>query len=387
MQTYTKNMARALVGRGHEVHIMSCGGDENRDYEQEGVSVHVRRLHRVRGMRRVFRSPRSALALELALSCWRETKRLGIPFDVVEVPDFRAEGFLLTLLRKQAVVVRIHTRNAIEVEYEGVRPGRFDLWLVTKLEGLGPRYADASTCCTAKLIGEMRSAGLDCGRSPEVIRHPTAPRWPLPGTPARDPLVLAVGRLEPRKAPDLLIQAVHLLTSDVPEVEIVFVGRHTWGTEDGGYRDSLSALADGLGVRVRWEGEVPIERLQSLYQQARVVAIASHQEGFSNAGLEAMLSGRPIACSTGAGIAEVIDDTKAGKVFEAGDADRLADALRPFLLNESVASEAGAAAHAIATTEFSPDRFAREMEHVYTGAIDAFAKRRSHGTRATTMRS
>src|SRR5688572_21973477 len=91
--SYVESMARALVLRGHEVHVLSCvQGQATDDRIREGVHLHRRGVHRLLPKIR-RRIPSTALRIEGAISCYIEFVRLAVEIDVVEAPDWMAEGW------------------------------------------------------------------------------------------------------------------------------------------------------------------------------------------------------------------------------------------------------------------------------------------------------
>jgi hypothetical protein len=76
-------MARALVARGHEVHVLSCvEGQADEDGMRAGVHLHRRGVTRfMRKIRR--RLPGTAVRIEGALARSLAARRLETDFDVV----------------------------------------------------------------------------------------------------------------------------------------------------------------------------------------------------------------------------------------------------------------------------------------------------------------
>src|SRR5207302_10215337 len=108
--SYVASVAPALVTRGHEVHVLSCvRGQEDRDYRDRGVWIHRRGQVRLRGVGRLLLSAAAGTRLETAVSGWIEMRRLGLQFDVVEFPDWMAEGLILGLAGSVPLVGHLHT--------------------------------------------------------------------------------------------------------------------------------------------------------------------------------------------------------------------------------------------------------------------------------------
>src|SRR5579884_2170834 len=100
--SYVFEIAHALAHRGHEVHVLSCiPGQVERDYRDGQVFLHRRGEARTgttlsavgdTDSRPMGRLSLTRTILRHALTCWQETRALGIDFDVIETPDWMAEG-------------------------------------------------------------------------------------------------------------------------------------------------------------------------------------------------------------------------------------------------------------------------------------------------------
>ncbi len=117
----------------------------------------------------------------------------------------------------------------------------------------------------------------------------------------REPFILFVGTLEPRKNLVTLLRALKRLPE---EIRLMVVGANGWaGTAPG-------QLADELGVssRVRFAGQVCNAELDALYRSARLLAMPSLCEGFGLPVLEAMSRGTPVVCSDSGSLPEIASD-------------------------------------------------------------------------------
>jgi glycosyltransferase involved in cell wall biosynthesis len=371
---YVKSLAPALAARGHEVHVLSClGGQRRRDYRDGPVLVHERGKVTLRlGVRRPLGGPEAWDRLVTAVSCRLEQARLGVPFDVVEVADFGAEGLLLG--PRGRVVAHLHGPLRLTNHYNGFERGR-DVRLADWLERMAVARADLLTAPSDLVSRRLREAGW-LRRPARTIRNPIdLELWeavaPL-GDARHRPLVLAVGRVEPLKGSDVLVRAAALLARKAGEVEVVFVGRSS-GERDGmPYRDWVQKLSAELGAPCRFVEQVPRSGLPGWYAAARVVAVPSHYDTFPMGGLEAMASGRPVVCSSGTGLAELVEGSGAGAVVPSGDADLLARALLPYVLDPEVARAAGDHARRLVRAACSPQRIAEEREGCYRGVLRAW---------------
>lgn len=94
---------------------------------------------------------------------------------------------------------------------------------------------------------------------------------------------------------------------------------------------TAEAAQRGIGERFTWLGLVPPERMPDLYRSADAFALASHNEGLSNALLEAMACGLPVLATDVGGHAEIVHDRVNGRLVPPRSPRELAAALRELL--------------------------------------------------------
>jgi len=131
--------------------------------------------------------------------------------------------------------------------------------------------------------------------------------------------LLSVGHLVPRKAHDLVIQALRRL----PDMDVIIIG-------EGPERAALEAQAQEAGVadRVRFAGVLAQEDLRHHYGAADALVLASSREGWANVLLESMACGTPVVASSIGGTPEVVAAPEAGVLMAARTPEALADAVR-----------------------------------------------------------
>jgi len=148
-------------------------------------------------------------------------------------------------------------------------------------------------------------------------------------TGVREPYVLTVGDLQPRKNHIRLIGAFARFVSQNPESRhhLVIVGKKTW------FSDQVveAAHRSGIADRIHLIGFVSDENLLELYNACDCFAFPSLYEGFGLPLLEAMACGRAVICSDRASIPEVAGE--AGIPFDPTDEGAIAQALESVLLN------------------------------------------------------
>ncbi len=179
----------------------------------------------------------------------------------------------------------------------------------------------------------------------------------------RGPRVAYVGRLEPYKRVDLLLEAMARLRDRFPEAQILVIGR-------GADRARLERIAReaGLAERTRFTGFVSREERDRLLASCRLSVCPSPKEGWGLSVVESNAVGTPVVASDAPGLRDSIDDGKTGFLVPATDADAFAERIARLLSDDALATEMSAAARAWAR-RFDWDRAADEMAEALQAAL------------------
>jgi glycosyltransferase involved in cell wall biosynthesis len=127
------------------------------------------------------------------------------------------------------------------------------------------------------------------------------------------PILLYVGRLDPEKNIEEILQSVAMALKKI-DFCFVVVGK-------GIRRDALEQLAVKLGIaeEVIFTGFVPDADLPFLYSLSKCFIIASTAELLSLATLQAMASGLPIIAVNAGALSELVRHEVNGYLYESGD--------------------------------------------------------------------
>lgn len=192
-------------------------------------------------------------------------------------------------------------------------------------------------------------------------------RWQLPPGAAearREPLVVAWGRIQYEKGFQVLARAVSELRQRVPGIRCVIAGR-------GSYLPELQTQIDMEGVSdiVQLAGFVADEQLHEMLQRASCVVIPSLYEPFGIVALEGMAAGAPTIAARTGGLAEIIEGTDAGMLFEPGNHHELAECIADVLADPASADLMRANAATLLRKTYTWDAVATETVQVYRTAL------------------
>jgi D-inositol-3-phosphate glycosyltransferase len=198
------------------------------------------------------------------------------------------------------------------------------------------------------------------------------------GFPADAFVVAFVGRIQPLKAPDVLLRAAAELRLRDPELGSRLIVAICGGPSGSGLErpTALMDLAAELGIAdaVRFLPPQPRDSLAEFYRAVDLVAVPSHNESFGLVALEAQACGTPVVAAAVGGLVTAVRDGFSGVLVDSHRPIDWARVLCSLLAAPARRAELsrGAVAHA---REFSWSHTACGLLAAYREALTAHRSR------------
>jgi len=158
------------------------------------------------------------------------------------------------------------------------------------------------------------------------------------GIPADAIVLLFAGRIQPLKAPDVLLHATAELLRRRPDLRSRLVVPVVGGPSGTGLErpTALANLAEELRIDdvVRFVPPVPQAELAGWYAAATLVAVPSYNESFGLVAAEAQASGAPVVAAAVGGLATVVRDGRSGLLLDTHDAGAWAGAIESVVTDQ-----------------------------------------------------
>ena len=175
-------------------------------------------------------------------------------------------------------------------------------------------------------------------------------------------LIIAVGRLIPKKGFSDLIRACALLVQRGKSFRCEIIGE---GPAESDLRDEIEQL--GLQRCVILAGTKPQSQLRGRLAAANVFMLPSvidpdgGMDNLPTVIMEAMATGLPVVSTNIGGIPEMVIESKTGFLVQPADTVALADALEKLITNRSLAERLGQSGYERARTLFSIEKNVHDL--------------------------
>ncbi len=352
-------LSKALVERGHEVHVFTSSMDGPNDLDVplaapvnvDGVLVHY---FPVRWLRRLC----------WCSSMWSALTREAASFDLLHLhsvflwPTWAAARAAHAAGVPYVVSPRgMLGREVIRRKSRGVK----STW-IRLIEQKTLRNAAGLHVTSELEREEVQALGL---RLPRIFSVPNGVSRPnehavLSSGPLADiakPYALFLSRVDAKKGLDRLLAAWKW----VPDLTLIIAGN-----DESGYRQTLDKIAEEnqVSASIRFVGMVSDEHKWALYEHATMFILPSYSENFGNVVAEAMAMGCPVVVTPEVGLASLVRESGAGVVVD-GAPRTLAEAICALNHDSNSRRLMGERGRITAQRHLSWESVASRMESVY----------------------
>jgi D-inositol-3-phosphate glycosyltransferase len=176
---------------------------------------------------------------------------------------------------------------------------------------------------------------IPCGVDLKLFRpRPKAEAREALGLTARN-ILLLVGRIEPIKGVDVLINAMRLLVENGERdtQALIVGGGNKKGQDDNPEAARLQALVQELGLEdyVKFLPSQPQNQMPYYYSAADITVMPSNYESFGMAAMESQACGTPVIASRVGGLPYTVQDNYSGLLVPPGNDEALAGAIQELL--------------------------------------------------------
>ncbi|TAL50350.1 glycosyltransferase family 1 protein [Patescibacteria group bacterium] len=356
-QTHVAQLTQWLVGRGHEIVVMSAPGG--------WLALEVERL----GARFISNAHLDNTASPLRL--WKSIRTFLRAVESFKPDVVACHSTMAGLVGRLSLRSRIPTIfTAHGWGFTQGAPAMRRL-LLPFLERMAGHFSSKIICVSRndfELAHRHHIApdenlvqiynGIDLPLPPPPFHLSTSATFPPPPPSLH---VFFIGRLAPPKNPFLLMEAFARLDRALQEqTRITIIG-------DGPDRGKLEELIQTLKLQTHIElaGSLPREHvLARLREEADLFVLLSRWEGFPYSILEAMAAGVPVIASRVGGIPEMLEHG-GGILLKHEDAETLARALTLLIQDETYRVFLASQARLIAEQQFSVERMCERTFALY----------------------
>ena len=165
------------------------------------------------------------------------------------------------------------------------------------------KTADVVVACSHALASDVRRVSPQANVR-AVWNGISTPPQSLPETPLQSPYIVSVAGFVKKKGHDVLLEAFGQLANTFPDLKLVLIGG------DGPERANIAEQIERMGLQAKVETivDLPHDQVWKWVQHAECFVLASREEPFGIAILEAALVHTPVVATAVGGVPEFLTD-------------------------------------------------------------------------------
>jgi glycosyltransferase involved in cell wall biosynthesis len=202
------------------------------------------------------------------------------------------------------------------------------------------------------------------GVDPEELDRAAGPALPMD---QRQPYILVVGQIEPRKRHEDAIRSFAILARGNPQVRLGIAGS-LYSAE---YKKNLECVARDMGVADRVDFLGTRKDIPALMRRSRALLCCSESEVLPWVILEAMTLGLPVVASSIPAHCELLDHGRSGLLTPCGDTAGFASALERLFSSPSLGENLARYARRNIENRFSIQAMVDQTQSVYEELLRA----------------
>ncbi|MGB4762565.1 MAG: glycosyltransferase [Candidatus Saccharimonas sp.] len=371
--TFSRNLARGMADRGHEVIVVAPSQDGKRSVERDGNYMIYRTASTVFPFYQNFR---------ISLTPQREMRKIIDEFqpDIIHIQMLMWIGQSAMSYGRTCNIPIVSTSHAMA---ENLLDNLKKMAPLSKpinfmLSDYGRRFHSRADVITSPTKSGIKSFGNHVDKVTKPIRIISngvdltafAPAKPDPkmyekyGLPTEKPIITYIGRVDAEKHLSVLVRAFRRVRESV-DAHLLIVGA-------GVDAEHLKELVNEYDLdefvtfagRVSEEDKIALEHVGSLY------AISSPAELQSIATLEAMACGQPVVAVNAGALGELCHNGKNGYLFPLDDAQKMAEGITKILKDKKLRAKFSKESLKI-SRKHSLDETLKTFEKLYTTTIRA----------------
>jgi len=286
----------------------------------------------------------------------KNRKKYDIVFNRYRSLPFLITAIVCKVLLKKKIVVYLSESGTV---YRGFRKTFFRSFIRYAL-----KIADAVAASSERIIIDVEKyAGKIDRPKLFIMRQAVNTSIFKPTKEKNDNILLSVGRINPVKGFEIIIESLSSVIKKFPDVILRIVGP----VQDEEYLQKLKATASRVNCEknVEFIGPVPYSQIGEFYNSSTIFILTSKDEGQSNVTLEAMACGKPVIATPVGAIPDVINDGVNGFIVKENQHETLSKKIINLLEDKALREKIGKVAQKTIEEKYAGDVFIIQLKSVF----------------------